>query len=71
MTPEEFAALPWHARNKVINQRLRLARADHGVAPSEARSVHWAQKVRDDAVAILSALPPDPDAAAHRAAVMR
>ena len=69
MTPDEFAAMPWYARQKIVNQRLRAQRPGGVRVPTEARSVEWAREVREDAAALLSAMPPDPHASEHRAAV--
>lgn len=68
LTPAEFAALPWYARQKVVNAQLRERRRQYE-PPSEQAALDWAEQVREEARALLAAMPVDPDAAEHRAAV--
>lgn len=71
LTPEEFAALPWYARQKAVNRQLRTLRSEppKGVQSAES-AVAWAEKVRTEAAEILAGMPEDPDAAAHRRAIL-
>jgi hypothetical protein len=69
LTPEEFARLPWYARQKAVNAHIREQRRKYD-APPQQSAAEWAEAVRDDARALLEMLGPDPDAGLHRAAVL-
>lgn len=68
LTPEEFARLPWYARQKAVNAHIREQRRKYDAPPQQA-ALEWAAQVRAEATALLEMLGPDPDAEAHRAAV--
>ena len=68
-TPEELQRMSWHQRQAAMRsgttavEDLRAAYADHAAADFGAY-------IRAQATALLAAMPADPDAAAHRAALV-
>jgi hypothetical protein len=66
-TPAEYAAMSWHARSKAVNAVLRAQR----LRVRDIDATEWATGVQDEARTLLAAMPVDPDAAAHRAGVLR
>jgi hypothetical protein len=69
LTPEEFARLPWYARQKAVNAHIREQRRKYD-APPQQSALEWAEAVREEARALHAAMPADPEASEHRAAVM-
>ena len=85
-TPEELAVMPWPQRQRVSRQvRLLLLAlnseehrcyhdSDGASATTEKERQEWARQVRAEARALQAVevydATPDPDAAAHRAALL-
>lgn len=69
LTPEEFARLPWYARQKAVNAHIREQRRKYDAPPQQA-ALEWAEAVREEARALQATMPADPAASEHRAAVM-
>lgn len=73
MTPRDYAAMSWHQRQRLntrlraetrqLQERLTTLRAKTGQPPTDVAAD------LADARAQLAALPPDPKAAEHRAAL--
>lgn len=71
LTAAEWAALPWHARQKAINRQLRESRKPAPTNIETAESViAWAEGERESARQALASLPIDPFASAHRRILM-
>ena len=70
LTREEFAALPWYARQKAVNRQLRTLRSEppKGVITCES-ALAWADSVRREAERLLTEMGEDPQASDHRRAI--
>jgi hypothetical protein len=67
-TPNDIAAMSWHARQKATTRMIREARQLVEADPIQS-VIEWAESVRQDARELLAAMPADPKASEHRRAV--
>lgn len=65
LTPEEFAKLPWYARQKAVNAHIREQRRRYDT-PAQQMALEWAETVREEARRLLAVMPPDENALQHR-----